>query len=216
MAGLRRSNAPVPKFPRYIILLLSLALLFLSGCESELDPVGASPSPQTSPGGGTATPSPSPGDQGDNIRLQKTTIKTRQGQKWEMEAESVDWMDGRSQAKATNVDWWLVDAKGKRWVKVESPTADVDMDREVVTFEGETVATRLGFPESLKVKKLVYKGKDRKFYGSGGVLWKRANVELSGETLTATAELDKVQLKGKVKGKSRGGLEGLKLSEDAD
>lgn len=201
---------------RIILIILSI-LLFLVGCSSE------DPQPSPSPTGGTATPggvSASPAEDSnvgeDTVRLKKTTIKTRQGQKWELEAEKVDWEDDRSRALATDVDWWLIDEDGKKWVKVESPGADIDMDEEVVVFTGETVATRLGFPESLRVQKLVYKGKERKFYGFGGVLWTRDTVELWGETLTATAELDKVLLQGGVKGKTQGGLKGLKEPRKAD
>lgn len=150
------------------------------------------------------------------MRLKKTTIKTRQGQKWELEADEVDWTDSNSLAKARVVNWWLIDKNEKRWVKVVSPQANIDMDREIVTFTGETVATRIGFPESLKVQKLVYKGKERKFYGSGGVTWRRATADLSGDTLTATAELDKVLLKGNVKGKIKGGFKDLKDPKKAD
>lgn len=153
------------------------------------------------------TPADSPEEDEPAVHLRKTTIKTRQGQKWELEAGAMDWSEEGNRAKATDVNWWLIDENGQRWVEVQSPAADIDMDHEIVTFQGKTVATRLGFPETLEVQHLVYKGKDRKFYGSGGVIWKRANVELTGETLTATSQLDKVQLRGNVRGKSIGGFE---------
>lgn len=206
---------PRLSLPHICLCFLALVLVWgASGCSSTPDP---SPSSTPAPTPDFVSPTPESTDlPSDTVRLRKTTIKTRQGQKWEMEADEVDWMDDRARAKARAVTWWLVDKDDKKWVKVVSPEADIDMEGEVVTFTGETVATRLGFPESLKVKKLVYKGKDRKFYGSGGVLWQRANIELTGETLTATAELDKVQLKGRVKGKSIGGFEGLKEPQKAD
>ena len=188
---------------RIVVLMTALVL-----CACNSNTPGESPTP----GGATASLSPTPeatstpDPDGDAIRLKTTTIKTRQGQKWELEAGEVDWFEDRARAKATEVTWWLLDADDKRWVKVESPKADIDMDNEVVTFDGKTVATRLGFPENLVVQHLVYKGKDRKFYGSGGVVWKRANLELSADSLTATSQLDKVQLKGKVQGKSKGGF----------
>lgn len=185
--------------------ILLIALIALAGCQSS-----PGPAPSPTPGGVSASPSGAPAQVGkDTIRLRKTTIKTRQGQKWEMEAEEVDWMDDRSRALAQEVDWWLIDEHDKRWVKVESPHADVDMDNEIVTFTGETVARRLGFDETLKVQHLVYKGKERMFYGSEGVEWQRGTVRLTGETLTATSTLDKVQLKGDVRGKSKGGFKGL-------
>jgi LPS export ABC transporter protein LptC len=140
------------------------------------------------------------------VRLQKTVIKTKQGQRWELEADEVDWMDNNSQAKAQQVTWFLLGPQGERTVKVESPGADVDMNAEIVTFTGEVVARRLDSPESLVVQHLVYNGKERLFHGSEGVLWKKTGIELAGLTLTATAELDKVQLKGRVKGKTEGGL----------
>lgn len=110
--------------------------------------------------------------------------------------------------------WYLLDPKGDRTVKVVSDGADLDMDDDEVTFQGEVVARRLGSEETLTVQHLIYTGKDRLFHGSEGVLWKRKGIELAGETLTATAELDKVQLKGRVKGKSEGGQ--LKLDDPAE
>lgn len=197
------------------LVYFSIAVL-LVGCRSE-----PAPSASPTPAGGTATLSPSPAvsaaPSGDKtVRLQKSTIKTKQGQKWEMEAEEVDWMDDRSKAKAKDVDWWLVDDEGKRWVLVESPVADIDLDSEIVIFEGETVAKRLGFDENLKVQRLVYKGKERMFYGSEGVEWHRGTVMLAGETLKATSTLSQVQLKGKVRGKSEGGFKDLSEPRKAE
>lgn len=194
-------------------LLLIFFLVVVAGCSRSGpdspsgDKADVDPSPEMS----TPSPDLSPPlvDSGRTVHFKKTTIKTRQGQKWELEADQVDWADERSRARALDVLWWLVDDEGIRTVRVESPEADIDMDNEVVTFIGETIATKIGFPESLEVKKLVYRGKERMFYGSEGVTWKRPDVELTGETLTATAELDKVQLKGGVKGKSKGGFDGL-------
>jgi LPS export ABC transporter protein LptC len=200
-------------------VLVSLIAVALFGCQSGPDPL-ASPTagtPTASPDSSTAAESPRAGNvDEDTIRLHKTTIKTRQGQKWELQADEVEWMDDRSKANAKTVTWWLVDEDDKKWVKVVSPEADVDMDNEVVTFIGKTVASRLGFDETLEVQHLVYKGKERKFYGSGGVEWHRGTVELKGETLTATSQLDRVQLKGKVRGKSKGGFKGLKEPRKAE
>lgn len=195
--------------PRILTILL---LLSLAGCQSQPAPsVTATPGGTATPG--EATPSPKGGD---TVRLRKTTIKTRKGQKWEMEAEEVDWMDDRSSAKAKVVTWWLIDEQDKKWVKVESPRADIDMDAEVVTFIGQTVATRLDYDETLQVQHLVYKGKERKFYGSGGVTWHRETIDLVADTLTATSELDKVQLKGNVKGKMTGGFKGFDQPRKAE
>lgn len=200
-------------------LCFFFALTLVVGCHSP-----STPSVDSTPEGGTATLSPSPAVSSTpsaspaekTVRLQKSTIKTKQGQKWEMEAEEVDWMDDRSRAKAKDVDWWLIDEEGKRWVQVESPVADIDLDAEIVIFEGETVAKRLGFDENLKVQRLVYKGKERMFYGSEGVEWHRGTIMLSGETLKATSTLSQVQLKGKVRGKSEGGFEDLSEPRKAE
>ncbi len=197
-------------------LFIILALLASVGCQSTPAPSATStPVAKDSPSGESTPDSQAVVDE-DTVRLRKTTIKTRRGQKWEMEAEEVDWMDDRSQAKAKVVTWWLIDENDKKWVKVDSPRADVDMDAEVVTFIGQTTATRIGFDETLHVQRLVYKGKERKFYGSGGVTWHRETVDLAAQTLTATAELDRVQLKGKVKGKTTGGFKGFEEPRKAD
>lgn len=178
--------------------------LLIAGCTTPGDDIvvaSATPAPAAS-----ATPSPvasaSPDD--EPVRLEKTVIKTKQGQRWEMEADSVDWMDDSAKAKAQVVTWFLLNPQGQRTVKVESPGADVDMNTEIVVFTGEVNARRLDSKETLEVNHLVYDGKKRVFHGSEGVLWKREGMELAGETLTANSELDKVQLKGKVRGKTDG------------
>lgn len=184
-----------------------MGLLLVAGCttpgsDSNGDEPTATPTPDVTASSPAPGSSASPND--EPVRLEKTVIKTKQGQRWEMEADSVDWMDNTSKAKAEVVTWFLLDPKGKRTVQVDSKGADVDMKAEIVVFTGEVQARRLDSKESLDVQHLVYNGKKRTFHGSEGVLWKREGMELSGETLTATAELDKVQLKGRVRGKSDG------------
>lgn len=195
--------------------LILTILLSLVGCQSSEEP-HATPSASASPGSKSTPKADGTPIADDTVRLRKTTIKTKQGQKWEMEASQIDWHDNRAFGEAKEVTWWLLDENDKKWVRVDSPRADVDRTNEIVTFIGETVAHRLDFDEDLKVQHLVYKGKERMFYGSQGVEWRRGTVELTGETLTATSELDKVQLKGSVKGKTKGGFKGLKEPRKAD
>lgn len=197
-----------------------LLLCCCLGCTTPGDDIiaDATPGVSSSPGAvstPTATATPREGSE-EPVEVRKFTIETKSGQKWQMESEQGTWLDDRSVAKVKEVTWYLLDEQDVRTVKVEAPEAEVEMDKDLVTFYGETVATRLGFDETLKVQHLVYKGKERKFYGSEGVVWQRETGELSGETLTATAELDKVQLKGRVKGKTVGGLPGLGLKSKAD
>lgn len=193
------------------IVLGSLGCLGCSTPGDDITPLAIIPSGSPSPRAPQGKP-PASNKEEEPVRLEKTVIKTKQGQRWEMQADEVDWADNRSQAKAQEVTWFLLDPEGQRTVKVESPGADVDMEAEQVTFTGEVVAQRLdNFEESLVVQHLIYDGKERLFHGSDGVLWKRKGIELAGETLTATAELDKVQLKGRVKGKTEGGL--LKMDD---
>ena len=194
---------------RHLLTILILSLLAL-GCQSSGPKSEATSSPTPT------TPADAAGVDDKVFRVKKSTIRTSQGQRWELQADTMDWNDERSSARAKEVEWWMIDEKDKRWVKVEAPVADIDMDQDMVTFTGETLATRVGFPETLTVQHLVYKGKERKFYGSGGVVWKRPQAELSAETLTATAELDKVQLKGRVKGRTGGGFDLLDYTSKPD
>lgn len=195
-----------------VILTMCIGGLWAAGCSTpgqDITPVlQRTPSAERRPMG-----TPSPGAEERPVRLERTVIRTRQGQRWELEAEEVDWMDNRSQAKAHDVTWYLLGPQGERTVRVDSPGADLDMEAELVTFVGQVVARRLDSEESLEVNHLIYRGKERRFYGSEGVLWKRQGVTLAGQALTATAELDKVQLKGRVRGRTEGGL--LKLEDFA-
>lgn len=186
---------------RAVIAMAIVSLLWV-GCSTPGGDVVQTPSESSTPTGAVASASP----EEKPVRLEKTIIKTKQGQRWELEADVVDWMDDNAQAKAQEVTWFLLDDEGARTVRVESLGADVDLNAELVVFTGEVVAQRLGSEESLVVAHLIYNGKERLFHGSDGVLWKRKGFELAGETLTANAELDKVQLKGRVKGKTEGGL----------
>lgn len=194
------------------IVAIAICSLFWLSCSTpgdEVVPVMArTPGPDQSPNP-HASASP---HESKPVRLEKTVIKTKQGQRWELEADKVDWLDNNSQAKAQDVTWFLLNPQGQRTIKVESPGADLDMDAEVVTFTGEVVAQRTDTSqESLVVNHLVYDGKGKIFHGSEGVRWKRKGFELAGQTLTANAGLDKVQLKGRVKGKTEGGL--LKMGD---
>lgn len=199
---------------RRAVFAIAICSQFWSACSTPGDDVvplvARTPGPAAVP---TPKASPTPREN-KPVRLEKTVIKTKQGQRWELEAEKVDWLDNNQQAKAEDVTWFLLNPQGQRTVKVESPGADVDLQAEMVTFTGEVVARRTdSSAESLLVNHLIYNGKEKVFHGSEGVLWKRSGFELAGQTLTANAELDKVQLKGRVKGKTEGGL--LKM-EDSD
>lgn len=190
------------------VIAIAICALFWAACSTPGDDVV--PVVARTPGPGAAAPvakpSATPGES-KPVRLEKTVIKTKQGQRWELEADKVDWLDNNQQAKAEDVTWFLLNHEGQRTVRVESPGADVDLQAEMVTFTGEVVARRTDTSqESLLVNHLIYNGKEKVFHGSQGVLWKRQGFELAGQTLTANAELDKVQLKGRVKGKTEGGL----------
>ncbi len=182
----------------------------------------ASPTPVETRGGPTpspavSTPAPSASPTASlPVNVRNFTITTRDGQRWELESEEGEWLDGKSRAHLTNVVWYLRDENDERTVQVVSPEADAQMDKKIVTFIGETVVTRLGLGETLLVNHLIYKSEERMFYGSQGVVYRRPKGELFGETLTATAELDKVQLKGRVQGKTVGGLSDLGLTSKTD
>lgn len=205
-----------------IAIAIAIGSVCCSGCSTpgdDITPLSVIPSGSPSPVP-RVRPTEGPAGEEEPVRLEKTVIKTKQGQRWELQADEVDWAEDKSQAKAQAVTWFLLNPEGDRTVKVQSPGADVDMEAEEVVFTGEVVARRLDtLDESLVVNHLIYNGKERVFHGSDGVLWKRKGLQLAGETLTATAELDKVQLKGRVKGQTEGGLlkmDGSEPSEQRD
>lgn len=77
-------------------LVAMLICLVVVGCSSPAadKPVAeGSPSGAASPSEPKVSSSPTPGSDSKPVRLQKTVIKTKQGQRWELEAEEVDWMD---------------------------------------------------------------------------------------------------------------------------
>lgn len=194
------------------LIVIAIGCLCWLGCSTPGDDIAPvlqrTPDSTHAPHDPKASASPAPEKP---VRLEKTVIRTKQGQRWELEADEVDWMNNNSKAKAHEVTWFLLGPKGERTIQVDSVGADLDMEAEVVTFTGKVVAKRLDSVESLVVQHLVYNGKERIFHGSQGVLWKRKGIELAGQTLTANAELDKVQLKGRVKGQTEGGL--LKMED---
>lgn len=147
------------------------------------------------------------------IRLEKTFLETKQGQRWQLEADRLDWSDANSRARAYEVTWYLLDATGKRNIVVKSAGADIDMEGQVVTFDGKVVAQRLHSQESLVAQHLVYRGKEKRFYGSQGVVWKRQGIDIRGQSLIANAALDKVRLQGGIRGESRG-EDGVGLGEN--
>lgn len=149
------------------------------------------------------------------VRLEKTILESKQGQKWQLEAERLDWSNASEKAKAHEVTWYLLALDGKKSIKVEAKGAEIDLNAQLVSFSGSVLAKRLGSNETFIVQRLVYDGKKRLFKGSQGVRWKRQGLELAGEELTADAELSKVQLKGAVKGQSIGANLKAKESESS-
>ncbi len=132
----------------------------------------------------------------------KTTLRTKKGQLWELDASRVDWYEGRRKARAYDVDWDLLDEKRRPAVNVKAPEADIDMETEQVEFVGQTVATRTAVGDLLKVNRLIWDGQARMFYGSKGVRWIKGVSTVVGNQATATAELDKVKLEGNVRART--------------
>lgn len=176
-----------------------LILMTLVSCQTPGPPEGQA----TTAVGPTGTPTPAAtraSRDDDLVKLGKTTIRTKQGELWKMDAQRVDWRDQRRKARAYEVEWFLLDAQEKPTVRVESPEADVDLDTERVEFLGETVATRLRDQDILKVQHLVWEGRQKKFYGSEGVRWIRGVTQLRGDNMVATSQLENVELEGNVRG----------------
>ena len=180
------------------LVFLCWLCLWLIGCASEPTPAppeqaSASPTPEA------ASPTP---DVNKDINLAKTTVRTKKGERWALDATKIDWFEGRRKAKAYNVDWDLLDEKEQPAVNVKAPSAEFDLETETVEFFGQTVATRLERGDLLKVNHLLWDGKKKMFYGSKGVRWIKGLSTVVGDTMEATAHLEHVELEGNVRART--------------
>lgn len=185
--------------PWPVLTAMLLAVAF--GCGPAPTPV-ASPSPlaTASPSGTVASASPaaSASPSRPQPMLEKSTIQSRGENPWRLDAERIEYDDGRKTARVGTLTWTLLDKDGKSLVEVEGNGARVDLDAEKVSFEGPVVA-RGPRGEVLNVTDLVWDGKARKFIGTEGVKMEREGTVLTGLRLTASPDLKKLQVEGNVK-----------------
>lgn len=192
---------------RFVTLRQALPAMLLAvalGCAPAPTP-GSSPSPMPTP---TATPtaaaasttpaSPSASPSRPQPMLEKSTIQSRGENPWRLDAERIEYDDGRKTARVGILTWTLLDKDGKTLVEVEGNGAHVDLEAEKVSFEGPVVA-RGPRGEVLNVTDLMWDGKARKFIGTEGVKMEREGTVLTGMRLTASPDLKKLQVEGNVK-----------------
>lgn len=177
-------------------MLLAVAL----GCGPAPTP-GSSPTPAPTPSATVASASPASPSASPSLpqpMLEKSTIQSRGENPWRLDAERIEYDDGRKTARVGTLTWTLLDKSGKSLVEVEGNGARVDLEAEKVAFEGPVVA-RGPRGEVLNVTDLLWDGKARQFIGTEGVKMEREGTVLTGMRLTASPDLKKLQVEGNVK-----------------
>lgn len=180
-------------------MLLAVAL----GCGPAPTP-DSSPTPAPTPSATVASASPasptsaSASPSAPQPMLEKSTIQSRGENPWRLDAERIEYDDGRKAARVGTLTWTLLDKSGKSLVEVEGNGARVDLEAEKVAFEGPVVA-RGPRGEVLNVTNLLWDGKARRFIGTEGVKMEREGTVLTGMRLTASPDLKKLQVEGNVK-----------------
>ncbi len=136
---------------------------------------------------------------GVNSVLGKVTVKNFSHPPWRLEARRVDWQ-GKGKGVAVGVVWHLLSDSGKEGVRVTSSNAKFDLESGIVVFRDKVKAVRDISGDRLTVNRLVWKGKEGKFYGSYGVRWTRGGYSLRADNVVADGRLRHVVLTGKVYG----------------
>lgn len=177
--------------------LFSLALVGLLGCGAS-GPRQPAPSPASPAGSPTGSPAASPaGDRPEPV-LERSTLRARGENPWELVTSQVQYDDVKKSARVGTLTWTLMDAGGKVLVRVEGQGADVDLEGQKVAFTGPVVA-RGARGEVLKVRKLLWDGKARKFLGSEGVRMLRQGSILTGRRMVASPDLRRMEVEGDVR-----------------
>lgn len=155
-------------------------------------PVSATPSPASSP---SPTSQETPRQSG----LKSATLQSSKGLPWQLVADQVEWNDPTRRATALKVEFTLWDKEKVNKTFVAAAGANVDVDAERVEFQGRVTA-RGSEGESLTVNRLVWDGKERKFFGDKGVRVERHGSVVEGERLIASPDLRHFEILGGVRG----------------
>lgn len=170
---------------------------------------GGDSSPTPAPASASATPSPesppstsaSPTSQTTPRQsgLKSATLQSSKGLPWQLVADQVEWNDPTRRAQAVKVEFTLWDKEKVNKTFVAAAGANVDVDAERVEFQGRVTA-RGAEGESLTVNRLVWDGKERKFFGDKGVRVERDGSVVEGERLVASPDLRHFEILGGVRG----------------
>lgn len=156
----------------------------------------ATPSPESSP---SPSASPSPTSQTTPSGLKSATLQSSRGLPWQLVADQVEWSDPTRKATALKVKFTLWNKAKTKSTLVAAAGANVDVDSERVEFQGRVTAHN-SEGESLTVNRLVWDGKERKFFGHDGVRLERNGAVVEGESLEASPDLRKFEISGGVRG----------------
>ena len=151
----------------------------------------ASPSATSSPTSQTTAP--------EHSGLKTATLQSSKGLPWELVADQVEWNDPTRRAKALKVQFTLWDKAKEKKTLVAAAGANVDVESERIEFQGRVTA-RGAEGEALTVNRLVWDGKQRKFFGDKGVRVERDGSVVEGERLVASPDLRHFEILGGVRG----------------
>lgn len=157
----------------------------------------ATPSPESSPSPPAASSSPS--GQATPSGIKTATLQSSRGLPWQLVADQVEWSDPTRKAKALKVQFTLWNKAKTKSTLVAAAGANVDIDSERVEFQGRVTAHN-SEGESLTVNRLIWDGKERKFFGHDGVRLERNGAVVEGESLEASPDLRKFEISGGVRG----------------
>jgi LPS export ABC transporter protein LptC len=155
----------------------------------------ASPRAAKSPAGAEASPSPAVPVVGHESVFYR---RDAQGRKtWELIAASVVLKDAQKRLAAQDVRCSFFGDKQERVATLTAQGADMNTANQNVLFRGQVVVTTPK-GETLTIKRLLYDGARKKFFGRGGIRFTRATSVLTGDEMVGDPALKTVTVRGHV------------------
>jgi LPS export ABC transporter protein LptC len=146
------------------------------------------------------SPGPSPSTQPENaVEFQVTKLISRKDniKYWQLLANRIKVNQDNKKGDAREVDCTFFDEKGKPYISLKAPGADIDMNSQSLYFRGR-VKARMADGDTMEVAKLVWDGKKKRLFGYKSVTLTRVDAVLKGERMIGDPSHKYVEILGHV------------------
>lgn len=130
--------------------------------------------------------------------LENTAITARGENPWMLDAQKVEYDDSNKRVRVKSIVWTLLDKQNNPRLTVRGKAADVNVQSQNVVFDGPVEGSGSN-GETLQVNRLVWDSQKQRIIGTHGVRVVRNGTVMTGDNLSASPDLKKLEVSGHVR-----------------